>query len=104
MILIAKEYGLQAVYGSMLIGGIVGLALAWPLARIIRFFPPLVTGAVLTAVGISLIGVAGGLIVGTDPSSPTFASPTNIALAVLVIVVAVASCASGVASGRSSGC
>ena len=63
MILIAKEYGLQAVYGSMLIGGIVGLALAWPFARIIRFFPPLVTGAVLTVVGISLIGVAGGLIV-----------------------------------------
>ncbi|MCD5419041.1 purine permease [Rhodococcus pyridinivorans] len=90
MILIAKEYGLQAVYGSMLIGGIVGLALAWPFARIIRFFPPLVTGAVLTVVGISLIGVAGGLIVGTDPSSPNFASPTNIALAVLVIGVAVA--------------
>ncbi|WP_064255885.1 nucleobase:cation symporter-2 family protein [Rhodococcus sp. D-6] len=90
MILIAQEYGLQAVYGSMLIGGIVGLALAWPFARIIRFFPPLVTGAVLTVVGISLIGVAGGLIVGTDPSSPTFASPTNIALAVLVIGVAVA--------------
>ncbi|WP_443208785.1 uracil-xanthine permease family protein [Rhodococcus rhodochrous] len=90
MILIAKEYGLQVVYGSMLIGGIVGLALAWPFARIIRFFPPLVTGVVLTVVGISLIGVAGGLIVGTDPSSPTFASPTNIALAVLVIVVAVA--------------
>ncbi|MEU5841915.1 nucleobase:cation symporter-2 family protein [Rhodococcus sp. NPDC047139] len=89
MILIAKEYGLQAVYGSMLVGGIIGLALAWPFAKIIRFFPPLVTGAVLTVVGISLIGVAGGLIVGTDPSSPSFASPTNIALAVLVIAVAI---------------
>ena len=27
MILIAKEYGLQAVYGSMLDGGVVGVAL-----------------------------------------------------------------------------
>lgn len=51
MILIANEYGLQAVYGSMLVGGIVGLALAYPFAKIIRFFPPpLVTGAVLTVV------------------------------------------------------
>lgn len=89
MILIAKEYGLQAVYGSMLVGGIVGLALAWPFASIIRFFPPLVTGALLTVVGLSLVGVSGGLIVGSYPSSPSYASPTNIALAVLVIAVAV---------------
>ncbi|UYP20012.1 purine permease [Rhodococcus sp. Z13] len=89
MILIASEYGLQAVYGSMLVGGIVGLALAWPFAKVIRFFPPLVTGAVLTVVGISLIGVSGGLIVGNDPDSPSYASPTNIALAVLVMAVAI---------------
>ncbi|WP_067544433.1 solute carrier family 23 protein [Nocardia crassostreae] len=62
MILIAKEYGLPAVYGSMLLGGLLGLALAWPFAMIVRFFPPLVTGTVLTVVGISLIGVAGVLI------------------------------------------
>ncbi|ANZ27700.1 uracil permease [Rhodococcus sp. WB1] len=89
MILIAEEYGLQAVYGSMLVGGIVGLALAWPFAKVIKFFPPLVTGAVLTVVGISLIGVAGGLIVGTDPTAPTFADPANIALAVAVMAVAI---------------
>src|SRR5689334_15115169 len=65
MILIAKEYGLQAVYGSMLVGGLIGIALAWPFASIVRFFPPLVSGTVLTVVGISLIGVAGGLIVGS---------------------------------------
>lgn len=67
MILIAQEYGLQAVYGSMLVGGVVGIALAVPFAKIVRYFPPLVTGVVLTVIGISLIGVAGGLIVGTIP-------------------------------------
>ncbi|MEZ5152332.1 uracil-xanthine permease family protein [Rhodococcus zopfii] len=89
MILIAEEYGLQAVYGSMLVGGIVGLALAYPFAKIIRFFPPLVTGAVLTVVGISLVGVAGGLIIGNDPTSPAFAAPSHIALAVVVMAVAI---------------
>ncbi|MGM7648143.1 uracil-xanthine permease family protein [Nocardia sp. JW2] len=89
MILIAKEYGLDAVYGSMLIGGVVGVALAWPFARVVRFFPPLVTGTVLTVVGVSLIGVAGGLIIGSDPKAPSFASPSTIGLAAVVVLIAV---------------
>ncbi|WP_225730747.1 MULTISPECIES: nucleobase:cation symporter-2 family protein [unclassified Nocardia] len=89
MILIAKEYGLDAVYGSMLAGGVVGIALAWPFAKVVRFFPPLVTGTVLTVVGISLIGVAGGLIVGSDPKAESFAAPGNIGLAAVVVAIAV---------------
>ncbi|MFJ4650663.1 uracil-xanthine permease family protein [Nocardia sp. NPDC088792] len=88
MILIAKQYGLPAVYGSMLVGGVVGLALAWPFAAIVRFFPPLVSGTVLTVVGISLIGVAGGLVVGSDPKSASYAAPSHIALAAAVLVIA----------------
>ncbi|MCM6776457.1 purine/pyrimidine permease [Nocardia sp. CDC159] len=89
MILIAKEYGLPAVYGSMLIGGVVGVALAWPFALIVRFFPALVSGTVLTVVGISLIGVAGGLIVGSDAEAAGFAAPGRIAVAAVVLVIAV---------------
>ncbi|MCU1647999.1 MAG: purine permease [Nocardia sp.] len=88
MILIAKQYGLPAVYGSMLIGGLVGIALAWPFAMVVRFFPPLVTGTVLTVVGVSLIGVAGGLIVGSDPKSPSFGAISNIVLAAVVLLIA----------------
>ncbi|MYR06610.1 purine permease [Gordonia sp. SID5947] len=90
MILIAEKYGLQAVYGSMLIGGVVGLALAIPFSRVIRFFPALVTGSVLTVIGLSLIGVAGGLIVGSDAAAPDYASPRNLAVAAVVVVVALA--------------
>ncbi|WP_194834262.1 uracil-xanthine permease family protein [Nocardia sp. XZ_19_369] len=89
MILIAKEYGLQAVYGSMMIGGVVGVALAVPFARLVRFFPPLVTGTVLTVVGVSLIGVAGGLIIGNDPKAASFAAPSHIGLAAVVFLIAV---------------
>ncbi|MGC5255313.1 solute carrier family 23 protein [Gordonia sp. DT218] len=88
MILIAQKYGLQAVYGSMLIGGIVGLALAIPFSRVIRFFPALVTGSVLTVIGLSLIGVAGGLIVGSDSAAPDYASLRNLLVAAVVVVVA----------------
>ncbi|MBF6125451.1 purine permease [Nocardia brasiliensis] len=89
MVLIAKEYGLAAVYGSMMIGGVVGMALAWPFARMARFFPPLVSGTVLTIVGVSLIGSAGRLIIGNDPSAPSFAAPSHIGLAAVVVVLAV---------------
>ncbi|MEV6065414.1 nucleobase:cation symporter-2 family protein [Nocardia sp. NPDC052001] len=88
MILIAKQYGLPAVYGSMLIGGLVGIALAWPFAMVVRFFPPLVSGTVLTVVGVSLIGVAGGLIVGSNPKAPSFGAISNIVLAAVVLLIA----------------
>ncbi|WP_084655133.1 uracil-xanthine permease family protein [Nocardia altamirensis] len=89
MIMIAREYGLEAVYGSMLIGGVVGIVLAWPFARMVRFFPPLVSGTVLTVVGVSLIGTAGRLIVGTDRTDPSFAAPSHIGVAAVVVVLAV---------------
>ncbi|ATL69608.1 uracil-xanthine permease family protein [Nocardia terpenica] len=88
MILIAKQYGLPAVYGSMLVGGVAGVLLAWPFALIVRFFPPLVSGTVLTVVGISLIGVAGGLIVGSDAKAASFADPARIGLAATVLAIA----------------
>ncbi|MEC3957339.1 nucleobase:cation symporter-2 family protein [Nocardia sp. CDC153] len=88
MILITKDYGIQAMYGSLLLGGVLGIALAWPFAALVRFFPPLVSGTVLTVVGISLIGVAGGLVVGSDPTAASFAAPSRIALAAAVLVVA----------------
>ncbi|MBH5144303.1 MULTISPECIES: uracil-xanthine permease family protein [Rhodococcus] len=90
MILIAHQYGMPAVYGSMLVGGLIGIPLAWLFSGFLRFFPPLVTGAVLTVVGLSLIGVAGGLIVGQDSTATDFASPTNIGFAALIILIAVA--------------
>lgn len=89
MIVIAKDYGMPAVYGSMLAGGLIGLVLAVPFSRIIRYFPPLVTGSVLATIGLSLIGVAGGLIVGDDPTAPGYASPGGIGLAAVVVLIAI---------------
>ncbi|WP_299540163.1 nucleobase:cation symporter-2 family protein [uncultured Streptomyces sp.] len=86
MILIAGEYGMQAVYGSMLAAGLFGLLMAIPFAKLVRFFPPLVSGVVITVVGLSLIGVAAGLITGNDPEAPDYASTTRLGLAAGVIL------------------
>lgn len=89
MILIAGKYGIQAVYGSMLAAGLFGLLVAVPFARAVRFFPPLVSGTVITVIGLSLIGVAAGLIAGNDPTAPSYAAPKSLALAAGIIVLIV---------------
>ncbi|WP_329138991.1 purine permease [Streptomyces sp. NBC_01476] len=90
MILIAGQYGMQAVYGSMIAAGVFGLIVAVPFARAARFFPPLVSGSVITVIGLSLIGVATGLIAGNDAGAKDYARPSHLALAggiVLLIVL-----------------
>ncbi|MDX8029025.1 nucleobase:cation symporter-2 family protein [Lentzea sp. BCCO 10_0856] len=85
MILIAGQYGLQAVYGSMLAAGVFGILIAVPFARAVRFFPPVVTGSVITVIGLSLIGIAAGLITGQDGEG----SGKELALAFGIVLVIV---------------
>lgn len=89
MIMIASQYGMQAVYGAMLASGVFGLLIAKPFAKMIRFFPPLVSGTLLAVIGISLIAPGVGMIAGHDTGSPDYAKPSNIALAFGVIALIV---------------
>ncbi len=67
MIVIGSQYGVGAIYGSVIASGIFMMLLAPVFAKLVRFFPPLVTGTVILIIGLSLFGVAanwvgGGLI------------------------------------------
>lgn len=89
MILIAQQYGMAAVYGAMLAGGVFGLLVAAPFARLARYFPPLVGGTVITVIGLSLLGVGTRMVAGDDPSDPGYAAPARLLLAggVLAVIV-----------------
>lgn len=89
MILIAAQYGMPAVYGAMLVSGVFGLLIARPFAKLIRFFPPLVSGTLLVVIGVSLVGPGTAMIAGHDTGSPDYASPSHIALACGVIALVV---------------
>lgn len=80
MIAIGQSFGLQSVYGAMIASGFFGLLFAWPFSKILRFFPPLVTGTVITIIGLSLVGAAVGLIAGSDPSAASYALPRDLAI------------------------
>ncbi|MEV6896962.1 nucleobase:cation symporter-2 family protein [Amycolatopsis sp. NPDC051372] len=89
MILIASQYGLTAVYGSMIASGVFGLLLARPFAKMIRFFPPLVSGTLLLVIGVSLLGPGAAMIAGHDTEAPDYATPSHLAIALGVVALIV---------------
>lgn len=65
--------GLLVIYGAVLVAGLFTFLIAPWFSRLIRFFPPVVTGSVITIIGIALLPVAAGDAVGgaatADPGS-----------------------------------
>ncbi|WP_040208964.1 nucleobase:cation symporter-2 family protein [Neobacillus jeddahensis] len=80
IIAIGGQYGLSAIYGSILISGLIVMVIAKFFGKLIRFFPPVVTGSVVTIIGTTLIPVAMNNVAGGE-GSPDFGSVSNIALA-----------------------
>lgn len=80
MIAIGQMQGITAIYGAIIASGIIIVILAQFMDKIIKFFPPVVTGSVVIVIGTSLIGAAMGNITG-QPDTPGYASLTNLALA-----------------------
>ena len=56
--------GLQVIYGSVIVAGLFTFFLAPYFSRLIKFFPPVVTGSVITIIGIALLPVAAADAVG----------------------------------------
>lgn len=79
MISIGGSYGISAVYGAILVSGLYVLLVSSFFSKLVRFFPPVVTGSVVTIIGVTLIPVAMNNMAG-GVDSPDFGSLTNIAL------------------------
>lgn len=61
----AGIYAYGAVMGASLIGGVWEMVLGFLIKPLRRFFPPVVTGVVVTAIGLSLIPVGIGFFGGS---------------------------------------
>lgn len=82
--------GLQVIYGSVIVAGLFTLFLAPYFSRLIKYFPPIVTGSVILIIGIALLPVAAadavnGVPVGKDVSGRDLAY----ALGTLALIVAI---------------
>ena len=91
MILIGQAYGLQGIYGSIIVAGLITVLAAPYFSKLLRFFPPVVAGSVITVIGLSLMPVAIGWAGGGDPTAKDFGGVGNVALAfgVLVLILAI---------------
>ncbi|WP_243292237.1 nucleobase:cation symporter-2 family protein [Bacillus sp. FJAT-47783] len=80
MIAIGGQYGISAIYGAIIVTGLFVILISKYFGKLVRFFPPVVTGSVVTIIGITLIPVAMNNMAG-GVGSPDYGSLFNIALA-----------------------
>lgn len=85
MILIGQSYGLPGIYGSIIVAGLLTVLVAPYFSKLLRFFPPVVTGTVITIIGVSLMPVAINWSAGGE-GARDFGSLGNIGLALTVLV------------------
>ncbi|MEU4209376.1 nucleobase:cation symporter-2 family protein [Streptomyces sp. NPDC026206] len=80
-----RRDALPVIYGAVVVAGALGFLLAPSFCKLVRFFPPVVSGTVITLIGITLLPVSFGWIQGGHPERP--ASLTNLALAAATLAI-----------------
>ena len=79
--------GLTAIFGSVIVAGAFGIVVAPFISRLLRFFPAVVTGSIITVIGITLMRIGINWIGGGRPTAPDFGAPGYIGVAALVLAV-----------------
>ena len=73
--------GAQLLFGTIIAAGIVTILIAPWVSRLLRFFPPVVTGTIIAIIGITLMRVGINWIFGNPvgPTAPALVDPNYIA-------------------------
>ncbi|QMV63632.1 nucleobase:cation symporter-2 family protein [Pseudomonas berkeleyensis] len=79
------EGGLPVVFGAVIGAALIGLLITPIFSKITKFFPPLVTGIVITTIGLTLMPVAARWAMGGNSSAEDFGSMANIGLAAFTL-------------------
>ncbi|AYC32590.1 purine permease [Pseudomonas cavernae] len=77
--------GMPGIFGATIAAGFFGILIAPFMSRIVRFFPPLVTGTVITSIGMCLFPVAINW-AGGGKDAANFGAPEFLALSSLVLI------------------
>ncbi|WP_336671592.1 nucleobase:cation symporter-2 family protein [Tsukamurella sp. USMM236] len=90
MTAIAQDGGVRPIFGAIIVAGLIGLVLSSVFAKLVRYFPPVVTGTIITVIGLSLLPVTFNWAQGGTAKAADYGSMANIGLAgatVLIILV-----------------
>lgn len=88
MIAIGSQFGVQAIYGSVITTGLIMIAVAPVFSKIVKYFPAIVTGTIMTIIGLSLMKVPAGWIV-SDKMAPNLSGGLNFLLALVTLLTVV---------------
>ncbi|MBP2296507.1 nucleobase:cation symporter-2 family protein [Azospirillum rugosum] len=80
------ELGLLGIYGAVIGAGVFATLAAPLVGRLLPLFPPVVTGSVITIIGISLMRV-GVTWAGGGAGNPNFGDPAYLGIALFVLAV-----------------
>ena len=81
--IIGQSHGSGAIFGALIVSGIFVVLISGVFSKLARFFPAIVTGSVITTIGLTLILVAIGNM-GGNTSDPT---PQSVALSLITVLV-----------------
>lgn len=86
MIMVGSKHGLDTLYGSLFVSGIIIVLIAPFFSHLIKIFPPVVTGSVVTIIGITLMPVAMNNLAGGQ-GAIDYGNPKHILLGLMTLVV-----------------
>ena len=71
--------GAQLIFGSIIGAGVISVLIAPAVSRMLRFFPPVVTGTIIAVIGISLMRIGINWIFGNPfgPTAPNIVAPEH---------------------------
>ena len=73
--------GARMIFGSIIGAGLIAMLLAPLISRMLRFFPPVVTGTIILVIGVTLMRVGINWIFGLPfgPTAPSIVNPEHLA-------------------------
>lgn len=89
IITINSNYGFSSVFGACIVGSIFLIFFGLFIEKIIKYFPPIVTGTTVLSMGISLYPVAISYMAGIN-GTPEYGNLTNWSIALLTLLVVLA--------------
>ncbi|MEC4018155.1 nucleobase:cation symporter-2 family protein [Streptomyces sp. H27-D2] len=83
----SPENALPIIFGAVMVAGVLGFILAPYFCKLVRFFPPVVTGTVITLIGVSLLPVAFNWSQGGNSTASDYGSMKYIGMAALTFAI-----------------
>ena len=95
--------GARAIFGAIIGAGVISMVIAPIVSKLLRFFPPVVTGTIIAIIGISLMRVGVGWAMGGPANlAQSVDVPKLAAMVDVAKATAVAAAASAAAAGASA--